>query len=83
MFNEYDLTSVVTLALIFASLMFVGYNYEKIDITFNNIDDYKEDYQQCIQDLENTQPICPSCKCENKGWFFPLFIGLIIGESTR
>lgn len=80
MFGRYDFFEYVWLILVFwfalIPLIMVSVMSDKIDITINN--DYRDEYNQCEEDLERTQPICPACKCSgNVSIIYPFLVGVI------
>ena len=64
-----------TIWVAFFSLAFILIQADTINIEYN----YKEELKQCELDLKNTQPICPDIEVKPSGWFFPLFVGIMIG----
>ena len=60
-YDHFNLMSLAVVLFIFASIFLVVTNYDKIDIDISQ--SFEPEYNQCVQDLENTQPICPACEC--------------------
>lgn len=76
----------------YTELMFVGYfllftlffmvavsimKHDKIDIQFS--DSYLEEYNECQNILERTQPICPEVTCKSDGGLPQGIFGFMLG----
>jgi len=76
--DNFSIMNFFTMVMIASCFGFLVMNYDKIDIQFN--EDYLQEYNQCQEDLERTQPICPAVICQdNSSWkmIWAFIIGLI------
>ena len=74
---ESQLMSIFILMLIFGIIFVPLFFNDKIEIDLKVSRNFENEYNQCIQDLENTQPICPSCECSSSS--FEIIYGFIFG----